>query len=158
MSIGPKVDLRKRLADMTHDNRIWVLMSRYLSGETSPEEGKELQDLLEQDPRKQYAYDILRPLFHRISGDRTPEASAACGLMIAGLEENLFQKIIATPAKLAGAHGPRTHGPRTRDPHPGSAPTPRRVLYLTPGKCGWRSPPLRSPGKPAAGLGHLSPA
>jgi transmembrane sensor len=50
---------------MTQDNRIWILMSRHLSGEASPEETRELQDLLEQDPRRQYAYDILHTYFDR---------------------------------------------------------------------------------------------
>lgn len=50
---------------MTQDNRIWILMSRHLSGEASPEETSELQDLLEQDPRRQYAYDILHTYFNR---------------------------------------------------------------------------------------------
>jgi transmembrane sensor len=50
---------------MTQENRIWILMSRHLSGEASPEETRELQDLLEQDPRRQYAYDILHTYFDR---------------------------------------------------------------------------------------------
>jgi transmembrane sensor len=116
---------------MTHDNRIWVLMSRYLSGETSPDEGKELQDLLEQSPRRQYLFDILHSYFIDPPGTATSSRIDDPGL------DKLFQKIVATPDKIVGTRGPRARGPRTprtRGHHPGSAPNPRRVLYLTPGK------------------------
>jgi transmembrane sensor len=73
---------------MTQDNRIWILMSRHLSGEASPEETKELQNLLEQDPRKQYAYDILQTYFNQPA---PPEASPVPE--DAGLEANLLRII-----------------------------------------------------------------
>ena len=67
-------------------------MSRHLSGEASLEEIKELQHLLEQDPRKQYAYDILHTYFEQQSDPELP-----LPVDDAGLEENL-QKIISFPA------------------------------------------------------------
>ena len=66
-------------------------MSRHLSGEASLEEIKELQHLLEQDPRKQYAYDILHSYFEQQSDPGLP-----LPVDDAGLDENL-QKIISFP-------------------------------------------------------------
>jgi ferric-dicitrate binding protein FerR (iron transport regulator) len=82
---------------MTQDNRTWILMSRHLSGEASLEEIKELQQLLEQDSRKQYAYDILHSYFDRQSGPELPVDDT-------GLDENL-QKIISFPAPRPSARG-----------------------------------------------------
>jgi len=48
---------------MMKDNRLWVLMSRRLSGEASPADEEELQQLLEQSPDKQYLQDILHSYF-----------------------------------------------------------------------------------------------
>ena len=48
---------------MTPDNRIWVLMSRHLSREASPDEEKELHDLLEYSPDRHYLFDILHSYF-----------------------------------------------------------------------------------------------
>jgi transmembrane sensor len=48
---------------MTPDNRIWVLMSRHLSREASPEEEEELQDLLSHSPDRHYLFDILLSYF-----------------------------------------------------------------------------------------------
>ena len=48
---------------MTQDNRIWVLMSRRLSGEASPAELDELQQLFEQSPDKHYLFDLLHSYF-----------------------------------------------------------------------------------------------
>ena len=67
-------------------------MSRHLSGEANQEEIKELQHLLEQDPRKQYAYDILHSYFEPPSDPELP-----LPVDDAGLDENL-QKIISFPA------------------------------------------------------------
>jgi len=67
-------------------------MSRHLSGEASLEEIKELQHLLEQDPRKQYAYDILHSYF-----EQPPDQELPLPVDDAGLDENL-QKIINFPA------------------------------------------------------------
>ena len=56
---------------MTQDNRIWVLISRRLSGEATSAEVDELQRLLAQAPDKQYLFSILHAYF-----DKTPEAPA----------------------------------------------------------------------------------
>jgi transmembrane sensor len=48
---------------MTPDNRIWVLMSRHLSREASPEEEEELQGLLANAPDRHYLFDILLSYF-----------------------------------------------------------------------------------------------
>lgn len=48
---------------MMNDSRIWLLMSRLLSGETSQAEAEELQRLLMQSPEKQYLLDILHAYF-----------------------------------------------------------------------------------------------
>lgn len=46
-----------------HNNRLWLLMSRKLSGEASPAESLELENLLQEHPDKQYLLDILRNYF-----------------------------------------------------------------------------------------------
>jgi transmembrane sensor len=48
---------------MTQNNRIWVLMSRRLSGEATPAEADELRQLLEQAPDKQYLFGVLHAYF-----------------------------------------------------------------------------------------------
>ena len=48
---------------MTQNNRIWVLMSRRLSGEATPAESDELHHLLEQSSDKQYLFGILHAYF-----------------------------------------------------------------------------------------------
>src|SRR5258708_963572 len=48
---------------MIQDNRLWLLISRHLSGEASPGEVEELQGLIEQSPDKQYLLDILHGYF-----------------------------------------------------------------------------------------------
>jgi ferric-dicitrate binding protein FerR (iron transport regulator) len=48
---------------MMANNRLWILMSRRLSGEASLAEVEELQQLLEQSPDKQYLLDILHTYF-----------------------------------------------------------------------------------------------
>jgi transmembrane sensor len=45
------------------NNRLWLLMSRRLSGEASPAELEELGNLLEESPEKQYLLDILHSYF-----------------------------------------------------------------------------------------------
>jgi transmembrane sensor len=48
---------------MIPNNRLWLLMSRRLSGEASLAEIQELQDLLEQSPEKSQLLDILQGYF-----------------------------------------------------------------------------------------------
>jgi transmembrane sensor len=93
--------LIEAVLNMTQDNRIWILMSRHLSGEASPEETNELTNLLEQDPRKQYAYDILQTYFNQAA---PPEASPAPEN--AEMEENLL-KIIDLPTARRRLLSPR---------------------------------------------------
>ena len=49
---------------MTHDDRIWTLLSRRLSGEASSAEIAELQLLVAQSPDKQYLLSILHSYFN----------------------------------------------------------------------------------------------
>ena len=77
---------------MTQDNRIWVLMSRRLSGEATPAEAEELRSLLEQSPDKEYLFGVLHSYFTRApspADDRTGED--------ADLEAR-FRRIVDLPA------------------------------------------------------------
>jgi transmembrane sensor len=77
---------------MTQDNRIWVLMSRCLSGEATAAEAEELRSLLEQSPDKEYLFGVLHSYFTRAPSpaeDKTGED--------AGLEER-FRRIVDLPA------------------------------------------------------------
>ena len=73
---------------MIQNNRLWVLMSRLLSGEASASEAEELQQLLEQSPEKQYLLDILHSYFTVLPGD-----IAVPGLADTDLETR-FRKIV----------------------------------------------------------------
>ena len=73
---------------MTQTNRLWVLMSRLLSGEASPPEAEELQQLLEQSPEKQYLLDILHSYFTVLPADTTLPGLADTDL------ETRFRKIV----------------------------------------------------------------
>jgi ferric-dicitrate binding protein FerR (iron transport regulator) len=73
---------------MTQNNRIWVLMSRRLSGEATPAEAEELRQLLEQAPERQYLFEVLHAYFTDPSC--VPEARSDAD---ADLEEK-FQRII----------------------------------------------------------------
>lgn len=53
------------------DNRLWLLMSRRLSGEASPAELEELQALLESSPANHHLLDILHDYFNAASGVRS---------------------------------------------------------------------------------------
>lgn len=78
---------------MTQDNRIWVLLSRHLSGEASSEEAEELQFLLEQSPGRQYLFDILHSYFTRTSTTISTRPANDPEL------EVRFQKIIEQPVE-----------------------------------------------------------
>ena len=78
---------------MTPDNRIWVLMSRHLSREASPEEEEELQDLLANAPDRHYLFDILLSYF------RNPPVAAA--LRPAG-DPDLDQRFLKMMESSAG--------------------------------------------------------
>lgn len=54
---------------MTQNNRIWVLMSRRLSGEATPAESDELRQLLEQAPDKAYLLGVLHAYFTDLPSD-----------------------------------------------------------------------------------------
>ena len=83
---------------MSQHNRLWVLMSRRLSGEASPAEAEELDLLLEQSSEKQYLLTILHSYFSAI-----PVAGAGEEPDPGGLEER-FIKIVEAPeeAPVAG--------------------------------------------------------
>ena len=72
---------------MTQDNRLWVLMSRCLSGEATPEETEELQVLLKHAPDKQYLFGVLSAYFT----DHPPGADKQTS--DPGLEER-FRRIV----------------------------------------------------------------
>ncbi len=77
---------------MTQDNRIWVLMSRCLSGEATAAESEELRSLLEQSPDKEYLFGVLHSYFMRSSlpaDDKTGEDP--------GFEDR-FRRIVDLPA------------------------------------------------------------
>jgi ferric-dicitrate binding protein FerR (iron transport regulator) len=71
-----------------HDNRLWLLIARQLSGEASAGETEELQALLQESPDKQYLLDLLHSYFssHNINA---PDASI----------EERFKKIVAAEEK-----------------------------------------------------------
>ncbi|HWK06304.1 MAG TPA: FecR domain-containing protein [Puia sp.] len=73
---------------MIQNNRLWVLMSRLLSGEAAPAEAEELQQLLEESPQKQYLLDILHSYFTVL-----PANIAGPGLEDTDLEAR-FRKIV----------------------------------------------------------------
>lgn len=102
---------------MTQDNRIWILMSRHLSGEASPEETRELQHLLEQDPRKQYAYDILHTYFNQSAGpDVSPASPPVLSLRVKPLSSSRAKWIAVAcigACLLLGTQLLRRHGGRT---------------------------------------------
>src|ERR1700730_11494024 len=46
-----------------HNNRLWLLFARQLSGEASHAESAELQSILQEYPDKQYLLDLLHDYF-----------------------------------------------------------------------------------------------
>jgi transmembrane sensor len=85
---------------MIQNNRLWVLMSRLLSGEASPSEAEELQQLLEQSPEKQYLLDILYSYFTVL-----PANIAGPGLADVDLEAR-FRKIVDPEKAKTGDPSP----------------------------------------------------
>src|SRR6266702_209523 len=79
---------KTRACCMIQNNRLWVLMSRRLSGEATPSEAEELQQLLEQSPQKQHLLDILHSYFTVL-----PAGLAEPGLEDTDLETR-FRKIV----------------------------------------------------------------
>ena len=110
---------------MNQDNRLWILMSRRLSGEATSEEVDELHSLLGQSPDKQYLYSILHSWF----ADRPSQTSARPA------EdpdfENRFQRIIdPSPAAKNTPVGPASAAKNaTREP---IAPEPTRGIIRHP--------------------------
>src|ERR1700761_9835684 len=86
---------------MTHDNRLWVLMSRHLSGEASPDEEKELQELLAQSPGRQYLHEILFSYFQTL-----PANTAVRSNDMPALDER-FRKMMDSSADLPQLRHPR---------------------------------------------------
>lgn len=77
---------------MTQDNRLWFLIARRLSGETSPEEAEELQGLIEHSPDKQYLLDILHSYFTVQPFDEKGQSAGDMDL------ESRFRRIIEVPS------------------------------------------------------------
>jgi len=73
---------------MNQDNRLWILMSRRLSGEATPEEVDELHSLLDQSPDKQYLYSILHSWFGDLPSTSTGKPAEDPGF------ENRFRRIV----------------------------------------------------------------
>jgi len=107
---------------MNQDNRLWILMSRRLSGEATPEEEDELHSLLDQSPNKQYLYSILHSWFADLPSPSTSKPAEDADL------ENRFQRIIGVnPADVAAAENPE-------DAPIGTIIRPhrrRRLLYIS---------------------------
>lgn len=61
---------------MTQNNRIWLLMSRRLSGEATPAEMEELHRLLKHSPDKDYLYGLLHSYFSNRPRDPLADADA----------------------------------------------------------------------------------
>ena len=78
---------------MIPNNRLWLLMSRRLSGEASPSERQELQDLLEQSPDKLQLLDILHAYF------TVPLAEAVADMDDLELEERFRRMLEQAPQK-----------------------------------------------------------
>src|SRR4051812_24990569 len=93
---------------MTQDNRLWVLMSRRLSGEATPAEVEELTLLLESSPQKQYLYGLLHSWFTDL-----PSTASGQPVEDPGFEERFF-RILTRP-----------------DPITTPRPARRRLLYIT---------------------------
>ena len=105
---------------MTQDNRIWVLLSRRLSGEATAAELEELMHLLEQSPQKQYLFNILHSWF----ADRPAITSGPSAEEDADLEKKL-RRILDQPAPVEDQP---IEEPET---HPVFPFNKRRVLYAT---------------------------
>jgi transmembrane sensor len=88
------------------NNRLWILMSRRLSGEASPAEIEELGDLLENSPERQYLLDILHSYFINPAVETAVEEMGEPDLeerfrkIIGGAEEEgQFEPVIVIPAE-----------------------------------------------------------
>src|SRR5579863_3620251 len=77
---------------MIPNNRLWLLMSRRLSGEASPAENQELQDLLEQSPDRSQLLDILQSYFAAGGSQAGPDPTDADF-------EKRFHRIVQRPAQ-----------------------------------------------------------
>ena len=73
---------------MTQNNRIWVLMSRRLSGEATQAESDELRQLLEQAPDKAYLLGVLHTYFADLRSDDASRAEEDVDL------EKKFRRIV----------------------------------------------------------------
>jgi transmembrane sensor len=83
---------------MTPDNRIWILMSRHLSREASPEEEKELLDLLARSPDRHYLFDILLSYFKNLPVTVTTRPDADQDL------DERFMKMMESSSNLPEFH------------------------------------------------------
>lgn len=104
---------------MMKENRLWVLISRRLSGEASASEVEELQQLLEQSPDKQYFLEILQAYFIPPAADPTERLDG-------DVMEQRFLKIISTP----DCSDPHTPHPNTPDLHLSTPRIPARRIAM----------------------------
>jgi ferric-dicitrate binding protein FerR (iron transport regulator) len=109
---------------MTQDNRIWVLLSRRLSGEATAAELEELMHLLEQSPQKQYLFNILHSWF----ADRPAITSGPSAEEDADLEKKL-RRILDQPAPVEASPEDIQPGPIEEPETPVRFPSKRRTFY-----------------------------
>jgi len=99
-----------RACYMTQNNRIWVLMSRRLSGEATPAEAEELRRLLEQAPDKQYLFGVLHAYFTDLSAVSAGQSDGDAGL------EERFRRIVESPDTDGGEQAVLTVEPGMTGP------------------------------------------
>lgn len=108
---------------MTQNNRIWVLMSRQLSGEATPAEAEELHQLLGQAPDKQYLFGVLHAYF----------ADPASGPSVRSDEdtdlEQKFRRIIDSSDTGVAAETADTTAETIGNPGAGFVAPVRHVLF-----------------------------
>jgi transmembrane sensor len=82
---------------MTQNNRMWVLMSRHLSGEATPAESDELRQLLAQAPDKEYLFGVLHAYFTDLTSNVDAPTEEDADL------ERKFRRIIGPPDTFGAA-------------------------------------------------------
>ena len=108
---------------MTQDNRLWVLMSRRLSGEASPAEAEELVLLLELSPDKQYLFSILHSYFAVFPAGEEEDERADPGL------EKKIRPILEAPMTMPLEDKDNDDMGKPRDARVFHMPVRRIVVY-----------------------------
>ena len=108
---------------MTQDNRLWVLMSRRLSGEASPAEAEELQLMLELSPDKEYLFAILHSYFTVFPSSEEEDERADPGL------EKKIRQILEAPMTMPLEDKDNDDMGKPRDARVFHMPVRRIVVY-----------------------------